>query len=304
MCAEAQGNLSGKRLVIFGCGYVGTAVAGAAQKEGAQVTALTRNTSHAAALVGRGIEAVIADLATDDWHERIPAAPDLVLNAVSAGGGGIEGYRRSYVEGMRSIGRWARRYGQAGTFVYTGSTAVYPQGGGVIVDETALTAADGERARLLLEAETLVRESPQLCHRWFILRLSGIYGPARHHLLDQVRSGTVSGVAENRVNMVHRDDIVAAVLACFRAPPAVQNEIFNVADDQPARKAEVAAWLAAAIHVPTPRFSGEPVGGRERVVPDRLISNRKLKATLGWRPRYPSFREGYEALLASPEADR
>ena len=30
---------------------------------------------------------------------------------------------------------------------------------------------------------------PALCQRWFILRLAGIYGPGRHHLLDQLRDG-------------------------------------------------------------------------------------------------------------------
>jgi nucleoside-diphosphate-sugar epimerase len=29
------------------------------------------------------------------------------------------------------------------------------------------------------------------------------------------------------------------------------------------------------------------------VAHDRLIVNERLKATLGWRPRFPTFREGF-----------
>lgn len=42
MSGEVTG-LSNKRLVIFGCGYVGSALADAARAQGAHVTALTRN---------------------------------------------------------------------------------------------------------------------------------------------------------------------------------------------------------------------------------------------------------------------
>jgi hypothetical protein len=34
------------------------------------------------------------------------------------------------------------------------------------------------------------------------------------------------------------------------------------------------------------------------VTPDRVIANEKLKATLGWRPQFATFREGYENLLS------
>jgi nucleoside-diphosphate-sugar epimerase len=77
----------------------------------------------------------------------------------------------------------------------------------------------------------------------------------------------------------------------------VANEIFNVADDGAASKAEIAVWLAAQLGLPAPRFTGEPAAGRRTVTPDRIIANTKLKTTLGWRPRYPSFREGYAETI-------
>lgn len=291
-------SFSGKRLVIFGCGYVGAAMALEAANRGMEVTALTRNAAKALLLREEGIETVVADLASESWHEQIDGAPEFALNCVSSGGGTVDDYRRSYVEGMESIVKWGQRRGAIGTLVYTGSTSVYPQGDGAVVDETAPTGGSSERAQLLLEAEAVLRAAEGACWRWFVLRLAGIYGPGRHHLLDQVRAGEVAGVGEHHLNVVHRSDIVAAIWACFAAPENVANEVFNLADDGPTRKREVVAWLAERLRVPTPPFTGEPAGGRRAVTPDRIIANGKCKRVLGWQPRFPTFREGYESLLS------
>lgn len=297
MSAFAHGKFRGKRLVVFGCGYLGTEVARRAIADGVVVTALTRNEAKAIALRESGVDAVVGDLAAAAWHKRIPPGPELVLNCVSSGGGGLEGYRHSYVDGMASLLAWAARGGGVGTLVYTSSTSVYPQNGGGVVRETDATGGE-ERAQLLVDTEAQLRAARGVAERWFILRLAGLYGPGRHHLLAQVRTGEVSGRGEHRLNLAHRDDCVAAIEACFAAPSAVADEILNVADDGPAPKAEVVNWLAAHLGEPPPRFTGAPAGARRAVTPDRVISNAKLKTLLGWRPRYPTFREGYESLLS------
>ena len=289
-----------RRLVIFGAGYVGSAVAREAAKLGLLVTALTRNPAKVAALAAAGCEVVVDELASDAWHRKIPGRADFVLNCVSSGGGGIEGYLRSYVEGMQSILAWARTSGGVGTVLYTSSTSVYPQSGGTRVDETASTEGAGDTARILLKAEELLRSTtPELVRRWFILRLAGIYGPERHHLLDQLRAGETefSGRGEHRLNLIHRDDIVAAILSAFAAPPKLSNQIFNVADDAASPKSEVVNWLATRLGCATPRFTGTAVVVRRAVTPDRVIANDKIKAALGWSPRYPDFRAGYDGLL-------
>jgi nucleoside-diphosphate-sugar epimerase len=309
MKADAPKNFAGRRLVVFGAGYIGAEVARQAVARGLRVTALTRNADKARALAAAGVEVVLADLATPEWHEKIEGGADFVLNSVSSGGGGVEGYTRSYVLGMRSVLAWvAREGGAVGTVVYTSSTSVYPQGGGVRVDETASTEGAKESALILLEAEKLLLAAAGLDTeispiseykpRAFILRLAGIYGPGRHHLLDQLRGGAteLAGRGDHRLNLAHRDDIVAAVWASFAAPTEVAGGVFNVADDGAATKAEVVAWLAARLGVPVPRFTGEAAAGRRAVVPDRLIANEKIKRVLGWRQAFPTFREGYAEI--------
>ncbi len=94
--------MSGRRLVVFGAGYVGSAVAIAARGRGLAVSALTRNVDKAAALTAAGVRTVVADLATTDWHAQIAPDTEFILNCVSSGGGGPEGYRKSYVDGQRN----------------------------------------------------------------------------------------------------------------------------------------------------------------------------------------------------------
>jgi nucleoside-diphosphate-sugar epimerase len=297
-------NLSGRHLVIFGAGYLGAAVALQAVARGLRVTALTRNPEQARLLSAAGVKVVVADMATGVWHPLIPGEADFVLNCVSAGGGGVDGYRHSYLDGMRSVLAWAAAAcAPSATFVYTSSTSVYPQDGGVTVAEDAPIRGSSPTGEILIETENLLRTcaDASIPTRAFILRLAGIYGPDRHHLLDQLRAGAteLAGRGEIRLNLAHRADITEAVWAAFTAPSEVAGGIFNVADNCPATKAEVVAWLAARLGVPPPLFTGEPAPGRRRIVPDRVIANGKLKRVLGWSPAFPTFREGYAHLITS-----
>jgi nucleoside-diphosphate-sugar epimerase len=297
MSTDAQGNFSGKRLVIFGAGYVGSEIARQGMASGMEIIALTRNKATAARLRRAGVKTIVADLAETKWHKKISEGAEFVLNCVSSGGAGLDGYEHSYFEGMKSVALWTRRLGGVGSLVYTSSTSVYPQGEGSVVDEDAATDGPSDRAKILLKAEKLVR-TEAVARRWFILRLAGIYGPERNRLLEQVRAGLVTGLGVHRLNLIHRDDICAAIWAAFAAPAEIKNEIFNVADDDAATKSEIASWLAERLGVAAPQFSGLPATGRRSITPDRVIANAKLKRVLGWQPKFPTYREGYTALTS------
>ena len=285
-----------KHLVVFGAGYVGGELARQGLTRGMRVTALTRNPEKAEQMREKGIQVVEADLASHDWHHQITGDVDFVLNSVSSGGGGVEGYQHSYVEGMRSVVTWAKSR-EINTFVYTGSTSVYPQDYGAEVTESADTGTENERTARLLHAEKIARESGDFT-RWFILRLSGIYGPNRHHVLNQIRAGgPLAGRSDHRLNLIHRDDICRAIWSVFAAPSELRNEVFNVSDDSAVTKCELVEWLASRLQLPCPVFDPKLPSVRRRIVPDRVIVNRKLKETVGWRPQYPDYRAGYEAIL-------
>jgi len=306
MSVDPIGNIQAKHLVILGAGYVGSAVACEALARGYAVTALTRNAERAQSLQQLCAQTVVADLAGDDWHREIGSA-DGVVNCVSSGGGGRAGYQHSYVDGLRSIQRWLQRIGKVDTLVYTSSTSVYPQTEGVVTESSSTAEAVGNAA-LLLQAEKIVAEigAAGLARATVVLRLSGIYGPARHHLLDQLRASreSIAGKGEHRLNLIHRDDIVSAIFAILTADSLnakadAPNQTFNVTDDLPVRKSDLVKWLASEVGVPFPGFSGQPVPGRRADPPDRAVSNAKIKNDLGWRPRFPDFKAGYRQILGA-----
>lgn len=294
---------AGRRLVVFGSGYVGGALVRRELANGWRVVALTRNPETAAELRAAGAEVVVAELAGEAWWNapELAGGAERVAVTVAAGGGGADGYRRSYVDGLRSVAGWGARVraagGVAGRLIYTSSTSVYPQDGGVRVTESDAVGGGMETARILVDAERIAAEWPGAGAT--VLRLAGIYGPGRVHLVEQVRGGDVSGRADSHLNLIYRDDIVGAMKAVWERSGGGEGatEIFNLADEGEATKGEVVAWLAERLGVTMPRFTGMPAGGRRAVTPDRIIDAAKARAVLGWRPRWRTFRDGYAEVL-------
>ncbi|MEZ5276043.1 MAG: NAD-dependent epimerase/dehydratase family protein [Opitutaceae bacterium] len=289
------------KLIIFGCGYLGRALAVRARELGLTVTVVTRNPGTAADLRKLDVSVVEGRLQDDSWHGDVPASPEYVVNCVGSADRTDEGYRQSYLEGMASILEWAKG-GAPGVFVYTSSTGVYGRADGM-VDEATVPEPDSERSRILFQTEELARESSAF-DRWFILRLAGLYGPERHQLLDRVLAGQTIGADEpdRPLNIIHRDDAVEAILACLGAPAAIPSQVFNLSGGEPVSRREMMEWIEKrcrelglkvdlSVHVSEPRPS------RVREIPDRIVSARRIGEVAGWRPRYPDFRSGYEAIL-------
>lgn len=289
--------------MIFGCGYIGTALAEYCIKAGVRVGALTRNPEKAARLRSMGVSEVLeADLDDRCWHASLTGEYEAVVNCVSSAGGGLAGYQKSYVAGQQSILDWAQGRGIQ-TYIYTSSTSVYPQDGGQAVDESADTSGAPETGQLLLQSEQMIAAAAAQFERWYVFRLAGIYGPERHYLLNQVREsqGVIPGRGDYTLNLIHRDDVVSAIAGALSSTGAASG-IYNLADDGAAHKAEIVAWLAEAMGAAAPRFDPEAAsprllrrGGR---MPDRRILNGTVKAAFGWQPKYPDFRAGYQALFA------
>ncbi len=287
--------------MIFGCGYVGRALACRLLREGVRVGALTRNAETADELSALGLDPVITgDLDSTEWATKLEGDWPAVVNCVSSAGNGLEGYRKSYIDGQQAILDWAGKR-RLSRYLYTSSTSVYPQEGG-LVSEDADTSAAGPGGQLLLEAERLLVNASAGMDRHYILRLSGIYGPGRHHLLDQVRAGAViPGRGDYTLNIIHLHDIVEVMVRLLAVDAPAPSGIYNLSDDMPAHKATVMAWLADQLGVAAPVFDPSQVsprlarrGGR---MPDRVIANGKIRQALNWAPHFPDFQAGYTALF-------
>ena len=111
----------------------------------------------------------------------------------------------------------------------------------------------------------------------------------------------ITGEPDRHLNLIHRDDVCSAIWAALETPVSIGNEIFNVTDDFPETRKQVVRWLADTLGRPPPVFVQEEpqAGGRRHLERphDRRIINRKIKSILGWRPAYPSYRDGYRQIL-------
>jgi len=286
------------RALIVGCGYVGLPLGAALVRQGHQVVGLRRTGAADAELRAAGIEPLRADITEPATLATIAPAFDWVVNCVAASGGSPEEYRRTYLEGTRNLLAWLgtrppRR------FVYTSSTGVYAQNDGSVVTEDAPVQAATPTAAALLAAEQLLLDAAR--ERGFpavILRLSGIYGPGRGYWLRQFLAGEarLEGDGRRVLNMIHRDDVVGAILAALEC--GQPGRVYNVSDDEPVTQRDLFAWLARAFNRPMPPPA--PVassGERRRGLTSKRVSNARLRAELGCVLRYPTFREGFTAEL-------
>ncbi len=285
------------RVLIAGCGYIGLPIATALCRAGHQVCGLRRSGAAAEELAAAGITPLTGDLTDLPSLERLPDDYDWVVNCAASAGGAAGDYRRLYVQGNANLINWLsgrppRR------FVYTSSTGVYGQDDGSEVNETSPTEPQSGTGQVLVEAEARLREA-HARSGWpaVILRLAGIYGPGRGYLLKQFLSGQarLEGDGRRTLNMIHRDDVVSAVLCALEQGQA--GETFNVVDDEPVTQRELFDWLAATLNQPVSPAVHSDATGRRRAT-NKRVSNGKLKRDLCWCPGYPTFREGFRALLA------
>ena len=247
-------------MLILGCGYLGTALARAALADGEPAAALTRSAARAAELRalgpgsggggrhrGRRLARGAEPGGRGDYQLRGPRR---------AGRGGLPAFVHRGRQIHRCAGwsipprRAARRRGTWFSPVRRACIRRRMADGSPrmrAVDPAEL----GPAGMVLREAEKLfLGLPPRLVRRVWVLRLAGLYGPGRHHLLDAVRAGekTFPGGGEHWVNLLHRDDAAARHSRLCRAPkPTVRGGIYNVADDEPVRKRELVAWLAGRL---------------------------------------------------------
>jgi nucleoside-diphosphate-sugar epimerase len=276
--------MSGMSVVIAGCGDLGTEIGLRLAEQGQEVVGLRRR----AELVPPPLTGLAVDLSTE--VPELPGDIEHLVVATAADGRSPEDYRAAYVDGLRNLltgvleaGSLPRRA------VLISSTAVCANPDGEWVTEDTPVAPSTDTARVLLEAEEIFHEH---FPHGTVLRLSGIYGPGRTRLIDKVRSGeAASGAAWT--NRIHRDDAAAAAvhLLTMDAQPLT---LYLGTDDEPAPEREVLAFLAQELGAPQPEDVPEadmPGRGSKR------LSNRRLRES-GFVFEYPTYREGYRAVLA------
>jgi nucleoside-diphosphate-sugar epimerase len=264
-------------MLIFGLGYSATRIAAHLGAQGWEVISTGRDGTLSFDDIGNVRVAL-----TDASH---------VVSSVPPGGDGSEPVLARYGDAL--AGKWLG---------YLSSTGVYVDCGGAWVDETAPIGRGRRGARAAADAAWLARGAR-------VFRLPGIYGPGRS-ALDRVREGKahrlIWGIAlrGQMFSRVHVEDIARGVIAGLEAPAGA----YNLADDFPCSQNAVIEEACRLLGISPPPLQSldeanlSPMA-RSFYNENRRVANGKAKRVLGWRPAYPTYREGLAALFASVAGD-
>lgn len=277
------------RILIAGCGDVGSRLGQLLAAEGHEVWGLKR---HPVSLPP-GIRPLAADLGDPASLTTLPARLDGVFYAVAAGGFSAANYQAAYVTGVNNLLAALTGAGQSVRRVlYVSSTSVYGQRQGEWIDETSPAEAAGFSGQSLREGEQSVWNSP---YPAVAVRFAGIYGPGRTRLIEMLRAGEArcpTGVYSNRI---HSDDCARVLKHLWDLPQP--ERLYIGVDNCPVLQCEVLDWLAERLGLPGPARDSASAGAEALLRGNKRCSNARLQAS-GFTLTYPSYREGYAALLA------
>jgi 2-alkyl-3-oxoalkanoate reductase len=285
---------------------------------GHEVTGTTRKEDRAAEIEAAGATAVVCDAMDSDGLGRAvaEAGPEVVVHALTALPGRIDwksdplaATNRLRSEGTRNLIAAAAAAGARRVVAESVAFLYAPRGGWVKDEESPLfTAAPdpfGAAVEALADLERQVLGAEGV--EGVVLRFGWFYGPGTSYARDgsqadeaRRRRLPVVGKGSGTFSFIHVEDVAAATIA------AVEGEsrgVFNVVDDEPASLREWLPVYAEALGAKPPRrvplwLAKLLVGAvASNAVELRGASNAKAKRELGWKPRYPSWRQGFREAL-------
>ncbi|MEB3322939.1 MAG: SDR family NAD(P)-dependent oxidoreductase [Synechococcaceae cyanobacterium] len=283
---------SGARALVLGGGYTGGRFAAALQARGVPVTVTHRQQPPPTA-------PPLPWLRFDPASGAVPAATALagtthLLVTIPPGHDGGDPVLASLARVLPAL-----------PLVWVGvlsTTGVYGDQGGAWVDETTPPRPLLERSRARLTAEEAWRRSGLPVQ---VFRLPAIYGPGRTPF-ESLRNGTARLIHKpgQVFSRVHVDDIVGGLLHCLALPEARRPDTVVVADTMPCPSSETLGYAAHLLGCRLPEVQAyahiaEGMGAMARSFwsENRRASSRLLRETLGYRLRYPTYREGYRSCL-------
>ncbi|MBP2706388.1 NAD-dependent epimerase/dehydratase family protein [Microbispora sp. RL4-1S] len=294
------------RIFITGAsGYVGGVVAEHLVRAGHEVAALARSDQARERVEGLGAVAVPGGLLDLDALRAGAAVAEAVVHtAVDYGDPRMGDVERDALEAMLG------GLNDGGAFIYTSTGLVYPDTGGVTVDEDHPVAPESSPQPFKILGERRVLEADRLAG--MVVRASLVYGRERSGLLrsfvDNGRStGTVPYIGEgaNAWSSVHIDDLAALYVAMLERP--VAGAVVNAASGRttPMREiAEAAAELTGARAVSLTfeqavAAMGPMAGVLTRSAP---LDSSRAGRLFGWRPTAHGLLEELASGLPAPAA--
>jgi nucleoside-diphosphate-sugar epimerase len=283
------------RLLVFGFGFTGRAITRRLKPQGWSVAGTWRAEADAARIAADGAEPVaVADRAALDAEA---ARADAILITAPPGPDGCPALApiTSALARARAFPAWIG---------YLSTTGVYgDRGGRWVTEKSPLAAQSVEGARRVGAERDWLQAGAGMGLCVTVFRLPGIYGPGRSPF-DRLRAGTARRIAApgQIFSRIHVDDLAAGLAASIARPRP--GGVYNLCDDEPAPNSEVLAYAAGLLGIAPPPevpldLDAMAPSARRFYAETKRVSNALAKAELGWRPAWPSYREGLAAVLAA-----
>jgi len=217
---------------------------------------------------------------------------DILVATLTPDGFTPEAYQRAYVDSAKTL---ATAMTLATTVpklvIWVSSTSVYGNCNGGWVNEQSPTKALSFSGKLLLEAE---QQIAALSCATVIVRFSGIYGPGRTRMLDQIIAGKGRPAEPQQwSNRIYSEDcagVLAHLVRAFEAGKVLES-LYIATDSTPVTQHDLRIWLAQQLKV---QLEDEIV--EQKAI--RRCSNQRLLDS-GYEFLYPSYKEGYKLLITA-----
>lgn len=274
------------KILFLGCGDIAQRTARFLADQH-QCTGLRRNPKDLPA----DLTAVAADITDPKQIQSVLSQDyDILVVTLTPGEFTEQAYRRAYISSAESI-----EIAIAGIkkspklIIWVSSTSVYGDQQGAWVNESTTPQPGSFSGQILLQAEQIIQRLP--CATT-IVRFSGIYGPGRTRMLNQVKAGKGRPAEPKQwSNRIHSEDcagVLAHLIDLLDRGQTLQ-PIYLASDSEPVTQHQLRKWLATQMRVKLVEETVE-LGAVRR------CSNRQLLES-GYRFKYPTYREGYLSLI-------
>ncbi len=286
------------RVLLVGCGDIGSALATVLVAQGHQVTAVKRTAPNKAL---PGVSYVTCDITRPEQVQRIPCEVDQVFVILAPGERTENHYQALFTDGLSNLlhhfsnppEERSPLHGATPHWIFISSTSVYGQHNGEWVDEVSPTLPQGFNGRCLLHAEKMLHDHDPGAT---VVRFSGIYGPGRDGLMQSVlRGNPVQYQPSYYTNRIHAEDCVRLLAYLFaqRLAGTILDKYYVGSDNSPTPLGEVVTWLAQRLGCAVPPAVATTVHSRGQ---NKRCRNKKI-TKLGYPFRYGDYQSGYRDII-------
>ena len=302
-------------LVAGASGVLGRPTVRGLREAGHDVVGLVRSDDGARIVSDLGAEPVRADVLDAKAVSGAITGIEAVANLVGALPTGASPDRatwaavdRAWREGTANLVA-AAQAADVQVFVHASLGLLYgEQADAWVTEQTALNCP--ALARAAADAERTVQGAIEAGLPGVILRLGTLYSPDAWHtqfLVAQARQQMLAVVGDGAAywSLLHAEDAAQAIVLAI--DDAEAGAVYNVADTQPMRMADLFDLLARLVGAPKPKRVPRLVA-RALIGADALtllttstrLSSRAIQQDLELKPRFPTPEAGFAAVLGGP----